>query len=154
MTPADRLMALRYLAHGLTAAVKDQEKVLEQVQQATGAKSFSTRFGGISMVAPSQSIAVDDDALLEHVEEDNPDEVIVTRTVRESYKKALVAHLAITGADVIDRRTGEVVTWARVKHRAGYLQGRLTDEAKSAAEVEVRARAEQLSTSLLEVTDG
>lgn len=144
VTPAERLAALKAIAHGLDAAIDHAERaVLAQMGQ-TGADRFRTKLGPVSKIVRKPTIRFDDDKLIKFAEDVAPWEIEtrVRRTFRSQFD-------VIDGA-VIYKPTGEEVDFATVHPGTEGLTTRLSDEAKTTAEDLLITRIESVA-SLIEL---
>lgn len=131
MKPAERLAALKAIQTALSAEIKAAEHAVAEVRAQTGAKSFDTPLGSVTIATRKPSVAINDDReFLSWVRTTHPD--AIAETVREADRKALLASLLIDGADVLTA-DGEVVAWAAVNPGSDYLTVRLSETAKASA---------------------
>lgn len=133
MNPAERLAALRALRHGLDAEIAEQEAAVHETREQTGARSFDTRFGGVSVSVRKPSLDFTDGELCGWAR-DNGQEALIVETASDPLKRMVRGRYTTDGFEVVDTDTGEVVDWPRCKPGGGsYLSVRLTDEIKQQA---------------------
>lgn len=75
-----------------------------------------TKVARATLPTPQPGIRVDDEAFLEWVRSERPEEIV--EAVRESFRRAVLKDLTIHGDTVVNKRTGEVVEWASVRPAA------------------------------------
>lgn len=121
------LHALRDLVDQEIAVVRaDMSTALLHVQAEMGADRVVVSLPGedgpekvasVSLVKESDGIDIDPAGFLDWTKENAPDEVVCA--VRDSFRRGLLTHLEVAGDDVVDRRTGSVVDFARPRPTAG-----------------------------------
>jgi hypothetical protein len=95
---------------------------LVAANEALGVKSVDvtlpdgTKVGTATLTATKPGISIDDAAFMRWVQAEHPGEVVPA--VRESFRRLVVSRLMVDGDKVIDKTTGEVVAWARVRPAA------------------------------------
>jgi hypothetical protein len=95
-----------FLAARDTLGVKSVDVVLPDGQKVASA----------TLPAPQPGVVVDEEQFRAWVQAEHPDEIV--QAVRESFRRAVMKSLVIHGDKVVNRRTGETVSWARVRPAA------------------------------------
>lgn len=142
MNTVERLAALRALRHGLDSAIAVAEEEIRHVRQLTGARSFTTSLGSVTIAQRKPSIRLDSDAFLDWCRENAPGEIV--ESVRPSFEKAVKARLRVAGGDVVDG-DGVVVDYATATEGSEYITVKLSDDAKDSAAEQVLERVETLA---------
>lgn len=75
-----------------------------------------TKVARATLPTPQPGVTVDEAAFLDWVRRERPDELV--EAVRESFRRAALKDLKVVGGEVVNKRTGEVVPWARVRPAA------------------------------------
>lgn len=135
MNPAERFALAKAVETGLKTVLPTYQRAALDYANQVGAAKLRAGEGSVTVVDPAPRIVpVDDHALLEWCRTNAP------HLIRESVdpngvKQLCTARLADVGdgETVIDKHTGEIVTWAAIKTRNQYLTVRLPDNVKTAA---------------------
>lgn len=93
------------------------------------------KVGTATLPTPKPGVAVDESAFMDWVLAEHSGEVV--QAVRESFRRAALARLKIVGDDVVDKSTGEVVSWAKVRpavENPTSFTVRFTDDGRAAIE--------------------
>lgn len=118
-----RAAVAKLLMEELTAADKETRayglRLFLDAHQKMGLKSAEVRLPDGGHVANATlpqgkpKPEIDDAAFLALVEAERPDEIV--KSVNPAYKKSVERHLKVVDGKVVDTRTGEVVSWAKVR---------------------------------------
>lgn len=150
MNPAERFALAKAVETGLKTVLPTYQRAALDYANQVGAAKLRAGEGSVTVVDPAPRIVpVDDRALLEWCRANAP------HLVRESVdpngvKQLCAARLADAGdgETVIDKHTGEIVTWAAIKPRGQYLTVRLADGVKTAAADTLDAGLEAMANVL------
>jgi hypothetical protein len=85
-----------------------QDRVAVSIHDADG---DPVKVAAVTLTKESASIEIDPAGFLAWTQENAPDEVVPA--VRDSFRRGVLSHLEIAGEDVVDRRTGMVVAFAK-----------------------------------------
>lgn len=122
--------AVKERKDALRAAVRDA--LDEAGADATRAELNDERIAKISLVAPQlKAIVGDENAFIAWVEENYPHEVITTKSVRSSFKEAILKKFVINGEEVINHETGEVVPGMKTARGSSYVSTRFESEGRA-----------------------
>ena len=148
MNPAEKLAALRLLEHGLKAAIADATEEADAYRQQVRAKSLETDYGPVTLARRKATVVITDEAeMLAWVEDTMPQ--LVVRTIAPETRSWLTStRLKVSGDEVIDPATGEVVPFAAARQGAEYLTFRPTQEARDAAIAAVASRLDSLTATI------
>lgn len=70
-----------------------------------------TKVATVSLTQPKPSIRVDEAGFVAWVGKEHPSEIVPS--VRDAFRRAVMDRLLAVGNDVVDKETGEAVTWAQ-----------------------------------------
>ena len=112
MNLVEQLAAVKAMQVALGAAETHLKSEVMRLSEVTGATTLKAPLGRVNVVTREPKPSIDPAALLDWCREHWPDEIVVSEQVRPTFVKALEAELAVSGDDVINTRTGEVVPFA------------------------------------------
>lgn len=156
LSAAETYAALVALRAGLDAQIDKAKAAALAAVNGLSKATYPTAYGVVNVSTPPDAISLDDRAFLALVEEHYPDEVVVTRSVRSSFKAAFLEDLVVVGGQVMHKTTGEVIDFARVvpggSPRLSYPASLEQRDAKALATMLFEERAATLVSGLREVT--
>lgn len=154
MTPAERYAALKALIDGLTKATKEAGvQALAEVQADPTRDRWRTRFGTVLLKQTKAGVYfnMNSAGFLSWVRDNHPTEVETVTRVRTSFISSLSKRLVVSGDEVVDILTGQVVDWATVTEPGNPYLSVHADEAYKQA----KANAAELIEGRLELlTEG
>ncbi len=159
LRPADRVVALAALKAAIEQELAKQKQLALAVAEEVGVKSFNTRFGALNVVAKDAPILINEFALFDWVKVHAPENIETIEQVKPWFAKQLSdpERFIVVGDDVFDAN-GEDVPYAQVGQAAEpYISWASSKEqklGKQIAEGFVRGHLEELSTGVLELTEG
>lgn len=153
---AERYAALTALKAGLDAQIAKAKAEALAFSAAHGVKAFTTPYGPVNVTQAGVRPVVDGPAFTAWCQENRPDEVILTPTVRGSFVTHMAERLVVVAGSVYDKTTGDLVPWAYVGEAGdptlAYPASTPQREAKEYARLLFEDRAEALTAGLRELT--
>lgn len=138
--------AVKERKDALRAAVRDA--LDEAGADATRAELNDERIAKVSLVSPQLKAIVGNEAdFLAWVEENYPHEVVTTKTVRSSFKEAILKKFLLNGEDVIHFETGELVPGMKTARGSAYVSTRFESEGREKVLDALRSGSLQLDIS-------
>ena len=140
MNLVEQLAAVKAIQVALSAAETQLKGEVMRLSEVTGATTLKAPLGRVNIVTREPKPSIDPAALLDWCREHFPDEIVVSEQVRPTFIKALEAELAVSGDDVINTRTGEIVPFASPSESVTYVSISTPAEVKAAAVEQIGPR--------------
>lgn len=153
---AERYAALTALRAGLDAQIAKAKTEALAFSAEHGVKAFTTPYGPVNVTVQGPRPVIDGPAFTAWCQENRPDEVVMTPTVRGSFVTHMADRLVVVAGSVYDKETGDLVPWAYVGEAGdptlAYPASTDQKYAKDLARLLFEDRAEALTAGLRELT--